>query len=447
MGDTCEAIFYGTAHARRSGKKILLLRRFRFFGYPKIPIVEIYNLQSPYSLNGPLGKLATFVGNLFITLFFGHITALWNYFLSNGKRLCLYIVTSFLHFVTNGKVQKKQFIKRYYKDLFFEVCIGAELMGNPNYHKNFSWEATKAFDWANEYANIPNFVLPPKKEKRAKEQLTRMGIDSWYVCLHAREGGFHGDMQNARNSNIMNCIPAIKAITEAGGWVVRMGDRSMTPLPQMPRVLDYPFSEFKSQPMDLHLVKNCKFVIAVGGSFVDMGSNLFGKQTVSIGAVELIQTPMPQKNTLVIPKHVFSKKQGRFLSIKELLEEPQMIFESTEKYSLQDNTPEEILDVIIETMSAALGKDLEFSPLQLEFIKKRDESIHSYFEAGLPSNYGVAYFSSVEFDTYHKYRVASRMIGNQGTLGKKYLEQNWHKDQLQKDSSKIYPTTLNGEFN
>ncbi|MDP6651393.1 MAG: TIGR04372 family glycosyltransferase [Gammaproteobacteria bacterium] len=56
-------------------------------------------------------------------------------------------------------------------------------------------------------------------------------------------------------------IPIPKAITDAGGWVMRMGDSTMKPLPTMPQVIDYANSDMKSDWMDVFLCAQCRFVI------------------------------------------------------------------------------------------------------------------------------------------------------------------------------------------
>jgi hypothetical protein len=65
----------------------------------------------------------------------------------------------------------------------------------------------------------------------------RLGIpeDAWYVCLHVREPSFHGRWnkvwEQARDADIRTYGAAIKTIVERGGYVIRMGDPSMPPLP------------------------------------------------------------------------------------------------------------------------------------------------------------------------------------------------------------------------
>jgi hypothetical protein len=42
----------------------------------------------------------------------------------------------------------------------------------------------------------------------------------------------------------------MEEITQRGGWVIRLGDEAMLPLPDMNRVIDYPFSGLKLDEMN-----------------------------------------------------------------------------------------------------------------------------------------------------------------------------------------------------
>ena len=82
--------------------------------------------------------------------------------------------------------------------------------------------------------------------------LKNLGLpeDAWYVTLHLREPGYKGETRNNtnihfRNVNPLDYMKACNVVTQAGGWVFRMGDSSMTKLPQMPQVIEYAHNEIK----------------------------------------------------------------------------------------------------------------------------------------------------------------------------------------------------------
>ena len=100
----------------------------------------------------------------------------------------------------------------------------------------FSWDTVRLQKWENQLAE----KLPVRLRKNSYEQgnnnLLEMGLssDDWFVCIHVRESGFRNDAarREYRNANIDNYVKACERIIEKGGWVIRMGDNSMKPLPE-----------------------------------------------------------------------------------------------------------------------------------------------------------------------------------------------------------------------
>ena len=79
--------------------------------------------------------------------------------------------------------------------------------------------------------------------------LKKIGVpdNSWYVTLHVRESP-ENELFNAVPSTY---VKAIKAIVSRGGYVIRVGDKNMTPLPKIKGLIDYPFTKFKSEFFDI----------------------------------------------------------------------------------------------------------------------------------------------------------------------------------------------------
>ncbi len=78
--------------------------------------------------------------------------------------------------------------------------------------------------------------------------------DDRIVTLHCRESAFKRDSRHdLRNVDIASCLPAIRLLVDRGFKVVRLGDRSTTPLPPMPGVVDYAQSALKSRELDVLL--------------------------------------------------------------------------------------------------------------------------------------------------------------------------------------------------
>ena len=100
------------------------------------------------------------------------------------------------------------------------------------------------------------------------EQVMRdwgLGPDDWYVCLHMRDAAHYGETagtgQTHRNASVECYLSAIDYITRQGGWVIKLGGAASPKLPKMARLIDYGRSKFKSEIMDLHLIRHARFFI------------------------------------------------------------------------------------------------------------------------------------------------------------------------------------------
>jgi hypothetical protein len=115
----------------------------------------------------------------------------------------------------------------------------------------------------------PLLSLTPADRAFGQGILRRLGVPdgAWFVSLHVRTPGFHkeGDNQfNAhRNADVHTYLPAIREIVRQGGWVLRLGDASMPPLPKMEGLIDYARSRHKSPRMDVFLCGACRFFMGV----------------------------------------------------------------------------------------------------------------------------------------------------------------------------------------
>ncbi len=125
--------------------------------------------------------------------------------------------------------------------------------------------------------NVPLAVnLNQSQLKKGQELLQSLGIneEDWWICLHVRESGYHNEQVNTRSSTISNYVPAIRYITERGGYVIRMGDPSMTALPKMERVIDYIKTPYYSNIGDLFLIHQCRAFIGGDSGLSELANAL-----------------------------------------------------------------------------------------------------------------------------------------------------------------------------
>ncbi len=304
--------------------------------------------------------------------------------------------------------------------------IGRKKLWTPEGVKEFSWSHFSKAQWIRDHKEyLPVFIDPKKKMRAESIRTSEFGIplQDWFTCLHVREAGFRNELKfnHLRNGTIASYIEGIKAITERGGWVVRLGDSSMTPLPPMEQVIDYAHSPFRSPLMDIYLMSECRYMIGTNSGPQDV-TQLFQKRELLINVTEWLYTwPIREKDRLIL-KHVYSNTLNRRLSLEELFDsnfEALYYFHAGQgTYALQENSSEEIRDAIIEFLDESESVELKPTPLQVIAGKARESQIRRWLSDDIIID-GKSVFSVME-----KYRIASS-LSYLGTISHSFLERNW----------------------
>jgi putative glycosyltransferase (TIGR04372 family) len=131
------------------------------------------------------------------------------------------------------------------------------------------WHASpEIFDAWETAGQPPLLTLTDEERAEGRSALRTAGIpdDAWFVSLHVRESGFklHQGLTKVEaglDADPRTYLPAVKAVVDRGGMVVRIGDPSMTPLPAIAGLFDYAISPLKSDWMDVFLLGACRFFI------------------------------------------------------------------------------------------------------------------------------------------------------------------------------------------
>lgn len=154
-----------------------------------------------------------------------------------------------------------------------------------------------------------------------------MGPDDWFAALHMREptrfyrcNGWTDGEDPHRRQSVSPTLAATPPVTDAGGWVIRMGDPSVAPLPPAPRLFDYAHSPIRSPGMDLFLCAAARFLWGTASGPIAVAW-LFGTPTVASNWIPLSYPP-PPGNALFIPKLLRWRDMGRVLTLAEMLEDP-----------------------------------------------------------------------------------------------------------------------------
>jgi putative glycosyltransferase (TIGR04372 family) len=228
---------------------------------------------------------------------------------------------------------------------------------------------TGAADYArvlDKWGSRPPLVkLPSQQEQAGRDVLARLGVPggAWFVCLHVREGGYSPRdefIHSHRNSDISTYKQAAQEIARRGGWVIRMGDASMTPLPtgsdRWPNTVDYALSDSKSFAADVFLCARTRFFLGdTSGLF--MVSAIFGIPCVLTNVIPHGMGMGP--TDIAIPKIL--EREAHRLSFPDILSSDIGYFRMAELYrdanlTVIDNSPDEIHAVAVEILDRIEGQ-------------------------------------------------------------------------------------------
>ncbi len=201
------------------------------------------------------------------------------------------------------------------------------------------------------------------------------------VTLHVRESSWYGIHDNAgeRNASIENYFKAIDYLIDQGFYIVRLGDRDMKQLSNMPnQFIDAPFHEAYTGLVDPYFISASQFLICTvsGPPTVSWG---FGVPTLMTNAY---YSPIVFKfaKDLFLFKKYYSHNLNRDLTFEEILLSD-IIYYDYNEYSnanieLKENSAEVILEATKEMHAQtngiySLDEDVALFHQRLETILKK----------------------------------------------------------------------------
>lgn len=225
-----------------------------------------------------------------------------------------------------------------------------------------------------------------------------MKPNDWFVCLHVRDAGFYGEMagcgQTHRNANIESYLSAIRFITSRGGWVIKLGDKKSSKLPQMPGVIDYAHSRFKSELMDIYLIRHARYFIGTTSGLTNIAI-VFDKPCALVNCITI--DPQLWHNTVRFALKRILKKDGNFLTQRQISSDPWRwrLFDAQvlQRYeaTIVNNSADEILETVKEIDHLAQNKDSDVKVAeqsnQLLDKWKKSLAVADFYGGGQPSQY------------------------------------------------------------
>jgi putative glycosyltransferase (TIGR04372 family) len=213
----------------------------------------------------------------------------------------------------------------------------------------------------------PSLHLTSEDCAWGEKMLGQLGVPSgaWYVCAHVRESGFSPvdeELHWHRNSDIENTIPAMDEIIKQGGWVIRIGDPTMKPLPPMRHVIDYAHHPMKCPRLDIILCARARFILGNSSGIALVGT-IFGVPCALANLIP-VSTLWLTNRDISIPKLHWSRKQSRHLRFDELIDSSVANFQYASLYEREgivpvENTAEDILLLVKEMLDRLAGRFTE----------------------------------------------------------------------------------------
>jgi putative glycosyltransferase (TIGR04372 family) len=234
--------------------------------------------------------------------------------------------------------------------------------------------------WAAE-KRPPLVSLSAADRERGNACLKELGIpeDAWFVALHVREPGFWKQFDDKhpaiRDANIDTYLDAIRSITSRGGWVIRLGDPKMKPLPPMEHVIDYAHSPLKSEWLDVFLCAACRFFVGTMSGPFQIPS-MFGRPCALTNWAALGFAPW--HDDVWIPKLYRRRGEQRLLRFDEAYSLGFRFKAHKGRFDnrgvdVVDNTAEEINALVLEMLDRVDGI-IKYEP-EDERLQKRFEQI------------------------------------------------------------------------
>jgi len=214
----------------------------------------------------------------------------------------------------------------------------------------------------------------PEEEKVGQAGLRNLGIpeEASFVCFHSRDSAYLKETfpdlnlryHDYRDSSIHNCIAAAEELVCRGYFAIRMGAIVKEPLKITdPKIIDYAANGSRTDFMDIFLCARCRFFVGAAGGLNSI-PRIFRRpivftNVVPLGRDHLLGNCGP--NNLFIPKKLWLRESGRFMTFREIIESGAGGFFRTEQYEqlgleVVENAPEEITAAVIEMEERLKGR-------------------------------------------------------------------------------------------
>jgi putative glycosyltransferase (TIGR04372 family) len=220
----------------------------------------------------------------------------------------------------------------------------------------------------------PSLYFTLDEIEKGSKLLTKMGVDlgkNEFVCIFARDDAYlkqlapynNWSYHNSRNSDIDSLIPSAKYLIEKGLTVIRIGSVVKKTINfSHKKMIDYPFSGYRNDFLDIFLLAHCKFLISAGVSGVCNIANVFDTPLLAVNTAETGYIPIG-KNCLYLPKKYKYINRNDYLHFEEAQNLEKDWWTHPARFGLEEvgGNPQGILEATEEMLARVEGK-FRYSP-------------------------------------------------------------------------------------
>jgi putative glycosyltransferase (TIGR04372 family) len=236
--------------------------------------------------------------------------------------------------------------------------------------------------------------LPNDDLRIAWKELKKFGIqktDRW-VCLQVRDSAYLDELTGTNNANLYHSyrdcsindfLGVAEFLANQGIYVFRMGRvANQRLISSNPLIIDYAFSDLRSDLLDMVLGSGCFFCLTTGSGF-DAIPQIFRRPILEVNYLPIGHMRTFLNNSMCLARKLRFKNSSEFLSLEEIFKFGFAYSLSTEEYEsleIVSNTPEEILNAATEFLGhiSQGEKSLFQKTAQEKFINKFKYCIKMY---------------------------------------------------------------------
>lgn len=173
----------------------------------------------------------------------------------------------------------------------------------------------------------------------------------------------------------------------------------MPPMPPTAGCIDYARSSLKSEWLDIFLCAKCEFFLG-NTSGLHLISTAFGRPSALANMVPMAVALSGGRREIGIPKLMWHENEGRYLSFREVFEQPVASYRFADLYQAAgirpiDNDPQDISALALEMLELTRGT---------AHYEKMDEVLQERFRALFrPGHYGFGSKARVGRDFLRKF--------------------------------------------